>query len=327
MNPPRNLPPFPMGWFAIAFSDEALPGSVLTRRFMGQDVVIFRLASGQASVVDPCCPHLGAHLGHGGKVDGEALRCPFHAFRFGPDGQCLSTIYGSKPPPKAKLRTWPVRELDGLLLVYYDPQGQPPPWEIPAADGDALAPLLRREWVISSHPQETTENSVDMGHFAVVHGYTEVVKLSDLQTEGPLLNIRYAMTRRSGLMGQIRTEFEINAYGLGYSLVNIHVLKLDLTGRLWVLATPEDSETIRLRIAFRAQSTGRLASLYPPLALAPRPLLSRLARNFMFDGMAHDVQQDFAIWDHKCYKQPPALAEGDGPIGRYRLWAKQFYRQ
>jgi len=32
------------------------------------------------------------------------------------------------------------------------------------------------------------------------------------------------------------------------------------------------------------------------------------------------------VWQHKRYVQPPILAEGDGPAGKYRQWARQFYR-
>ena len=35
--------------------------------------------------------------------------------------------------------------------------------------------------------------------------------------------------------------------------------------------------------------------------------------------------QDRAIWENKIWLPVPALAEGDGPIGRYRQWARQFY--
>ena len=39
----------------------------------------------------------------------------------------------------------------------------------------------------------------------------------------------------------------------------------------------------------------------------------------------HDVGQDFAIWEHKRHMHRPALADGDGPIGPYRRWVRQFY--
>ena len=42
--------------------------------------------------------------GHGGTVEGELLRCPFHDFRFDTGGACVSTPYGHAPPSAARLR-------------------------------------------------------------------------------------------------------------------------------------------------------------------------------------------------------------------------------
>lgn len=38
------------------------------------------------------------------------------------------------------------------------------------------------------------------------------------------------------------------------------------------------------------------------------------------------MDQDLPIWRHKRFIERPALAEGDGPLGRYRTWARQFYK-
>ena len=37
------------------------------------------------------------------------------------------------------------------------------------------------------------------------------------------------------------------------------------------------------------------------------------------------LTDDITIWEHKRYKPNPILCDGDGPITRYRKWAKQFY--
>ena len=84
MNAPRPRPRFPLpryptGWFQVAWSDELEPGGVLPPQYFGKDLVLFRAASGAASVLNAHCPHMGAHLGHGGAVEGEGVACPFHA--------------------------------------------------------------------------------------------------------------------------------------------------------------------------------------------------------------------------------------------------------
>src|SRR5688572_18786269 len=92
VDPSANLyAHFPSGWFMLALSSELPIGKVLTKRLAGRDVVLFRTESGRAAAVDPYCPHMGAHFGHGGCVKGETLVCPFHAFRFATDGKCVGT--------------------------------------------------------------------------------------------------------------------------------------------------------------------------------------------------------------------------------------------
>ena len=49
--------------------------------------------------------------------------------------------------------------------------------------------------------------------------------------------------------------------------------------------------------------------------LAPRDLLAACKQ----------IEQDIPIWENKIYVHPPVLVDGDGPIGLFRRWAKQFY--
>ena len=70
----------PSGWFAVASSTELKPGTVLARRYFGQELILYRTASGEARLTEAYCPHLGAHLATG-TVEGENLRCPFHGFQ------------------------------------------------------------------------------------------------------------------------------------------------------------------------------------------------------------------------------------------------------
>ncbi|MFJ3216482.1 Rieske 2Fe-2S domain-containing protein [Kitasatospora sp. NPDC086801] len=82
--------PYPDGWFALAASHELKAGKVLTRRLMGEDVVLYRTASGAMRAVRPYCPHLGAHLGHGATAQGDNLRPD------GPAGRDTRTCEGPR---------------------------------------------------------------------------------------------------------------------------------------------------------------------------------------------------------------------------------------
>ena len=61
---PKQEFPFPMpnGWFCISRSSEIKIGEVKALTFCEKDVVAFRTESGEVSVLDAFCPHLGACL-------------------------------------------------------------------------------------------------------------------------------------------------------------------------------------------------------------------------------------------------------------------------
>jgi len=41
-----RLPPYPNGWYAFGLSSDAARGAVVSRPFMGEDLVVYRTRSG-----------------------------------------------------------------------------------------------------------------------------------------------------------------------------------------------------------------------------------------------------------------------------------------
>src|SRR6185369_2291876 len=68
---------FPYAWYFAAYSSDIGVGDVVTVRWLARDLVIWRGEDGAAHVMDAYCPHMGAHLGYGGRVEGCNLVCPF----------------------------------------------------------------------------------------------------------------------------------------------------------------------------------------------------------------------------------------------------------
>lgn len=313
--------PFPTGWYAVSFSRDLKQGAVQTLTFAGEELVLFRGESGKPGLLHAHCPHMGAHLGQGGRVKGDAIRCPMHGFEFNNEGRCTATGYGTRPPPKCKSQALTVIEQNGIVLAHYDALGRPPEWQPPVVDMTGFGPLRTHVFEnLASHPQETTENSVDIGHLSVVHGYENIRVVTPLSTDGAYLTVRYGFSRRALLPGTppIQAVFTIHAHGLGYSYVDVDVVSLGLRTRHFVLSTPTDGEHINLHIAACVAGGGKL------LSHVPGTLLDRVIGAVMFKGFVGDVTQDVPIWANKRFIHPPALAQGDGPIGRYRSWARQF---
>lgn len=304
----------PAGWYAVASCDELPPGGVLSKRYFGRDLVLFRTSSGEVCLAAAHCPHMGAHLGRG-RVEGERLHCPFHGFQFAANGRCLATPYGGRIPERAQLTTGLVREHAGLFFAWFDSQDGPARWEIPRLDLTGWLPPLIRSYEIASHPQETTENSVDFGHFTHVHGFAKAEIRGAVKTDGPRLSSQYGVDYRLSAIGlpnrALRLEFEVEAWGLGYSLVKLQIPGLGGRLRLFVLPTPIDEEHVELRLSCMSSHSSRLAA--------------RAMRRLVHLGFCREVEEDIPVWTSKAYVDKPALVEQEWPVAEYRRWARQFY--
>ncbi len=295
----------PVGWFALTTGDDLrapVPASLA-----GRELVVWRDSRGIAHAHDAYCPHLGAHIGHGGSVDGDHLVCPFHGFRFGADGACVGSGYGTAGPPGAALGSVPVCEVGGIVFGWH---GGEPTFALPALDATGWTSFGVHAWELPGHPQEVTENSVDVGHFAWVHGYRDLAVEAAWAADGATVRLGYGFTRPWVAGWGSRQHIAITVVGLGYSQVDVTIDHLPLRLRLLVLPTPLSDDRLLLRVALAVRGVGPVDALL-------KPLLLRI--------YAREVEDDFAIWKHKRYVERPMLAKGDGAIGPYRRWVRQFY--
>lgn len=305
---------FPYGWYVIAFSSDVAVGEVRTVHYLGHDIVLFRGTSGVVSALDKTCPHLGAHLG-GGKVDGECLRCPFHNWAYDAHGNCVDVPYAPKIPPKAKVRRWPMVEQDGTVMVWYGPEGSEPTWTPPPLEAGAWTPARTVRWELRSHPQEIAENTVDSAHLRPVHHVTSCNVRSVEQTDHTmrvLLDL-VASGEAIGMPDEINdVELDVTLHGLGQIISRTHVLTAGLRTRQRIHPTPIDGERVAI---FGINSIMEMAD----------PGYTREIDEIFWAAFTLDFPRDFPIWENKAYLERPLLAGGDGPIGIYRKWARQFY--
>jgi len=123
---------------------------------LGQDVVVYRGETGRRARSTRTARTSARHLGHGGEVVGNAVRCPFHAWCWsGDDGRCVEIPYAKKIPPKAAMRAWPCSSKNDLLYVWHHVDGVAPSWEpdrIPEVGARDYHRYDQREWIIKSQP-------------------------------------------------------------------------------------------------------------------------------------------------------------------------------
>lgn len=304
--------PFPNGWFQVAFSEDLAPGAVRPLHAFGRRLVLYRTEGGEARVFDAHCPHLGADLGVGGKVEGDSIRCPFHGWRYGADGACVEVPYAKRIPPAAKLRAWSAREHSGLVTVWHHAEGKEPDHEIPpvAEYGDpGWTPYERRSWRIRTHNHEMGENQVDRAHFRYVHGTLEVPEC-EAEADGPVFRV-YQRSKMQTPRGPVIGKIDITAFGYGVSLVRFSGIVDTL---LIACVTPVDGEHVDVQFVFTVKK------------LANENATKGVGLALIAD-IEKQMREDTPIWEHKVYHERPLLCDGDGPIAQYRRWTRQFYSE
>jgi phenylpropionate dioxygenase-like ring-hydroxylating dioxygenase large terminal subunit len=289
----------------------------------GRELVAFRGWDNTVRVLDAHCPHLGTNLGHGARVVGDKLECPFHGWRIDGQGRCAHIPYASKIPPGARIRSWPARECNGLVMMYHDAEGRAPDWEPPV-----LEEYGSPEWtpfrpgpraVLRTHPQELMENGVDTAHLGFLHRrQVREVSTDSFEVRGPMAIHRAA---------QSYTHPALRALGIslppGTLTLHFHGLGLLVVWVGFRLGVEIDLLTV---LAFRPiddehTDVVTLQSLRAPLGAR----LNRLALGWTIKQTGAALAEDIGILEHKRYLPAPSLCAGDDLIGRFRRWARQFY--
>lgn len=305
----------PNGWFQVLYSDELAPGEVKRLHVLDRELVAFRSRAGRAHVLDAYCPHLGAHLGVGGKVEGESIRCPFHGWRWDGEGRCVEIPYAKRIPAAALAQSFPVCEVDDRVYVWHHAEGESPTWRIPKlpefGSPDWTPRWIRYRWRLRTQPQEIMENAIDWAHFEQVHAMAAPDDRGE-SFEGPLFTWRIDTRYQDSPVAGPTTDLRLRAFNWGLGYCANYYTGAQATLSVTTL-TPVDSDVTELFHGVIGRLDGR----------GEEQAMSELKAQM--DEQAAVVAQDFAIWEHKRYRPRPQLCEGDGPISAFRRWAGQFY--
>jgi phenylpropionate dioxygenase-like ring-hydroxylating dioxygenase large terminal subunit len=310
----------------IGWSAEIPAGTVKPLKYFGKELVAYRTEAGELSVLDAHCPHLGAHIGHGGKVKGDCVECPYHGWGYGPDGINRYIPYEDRPNSTKRLDAWTVVEQHECIYLWHDPAGGPPRWDLPhlftCFDGEIADPgdyyrvypelsvKYEREPV---HPQLPLENTGDTMHFKYVHASTVAPRLLNLETNGTQMWFRSGWPDPKDPTGE-RIALEIQSIHTG---VGNTFSKFDgvTPYRLIFCTTPIDDTTSDLFYSVWWPKGS------DPSDVPPEALRSRIEKQFL-----HSLWEDLEIWRYQVYVENPALAKIDAkPFKTVRTWCTQFY--
>ena len=63
------------------------------------------------------------------------------------------------------------------------------------------------------------------------------------------------------------------------------------------------------------------------LLAAVRHGVRQISVTSAYREVSRQLEQDIPIWENKIHHDRPLLCDGDGPIGIFRRWCKQFYAE
>jgi 3-ketosteroid 9alpha-monooxygenase subunit A len=301
------------GWFQVGWSGQLPPGECLPLRYFGTELVAWRGESGRFLVADAYCPHLGAHLGYGGVVTGECIRCPMHGWEWDESGGNESIPYRSVPDAR-RLRLWDARDVGGILYIWHDAAGRPPLFEPPDVFEVFADGLTSEDFYFGYpigatkieaapvHPQFLIEDRVDRDHFIGVH-----------HSPRPDLDpIRYEEFRMASDLRLAAGACGVDSYNYGLSITCFRYWGAD-DERSVVCATPVDDEvcdvfhTVWISKDFDGDATD-----------AQDP-----AR---FQTVKEHFHNDLRVMSHLRYTE---LVEPIEPnelnLARLREWTRRFY--
>lgn len=170
-----DVSPFAEGWYVIEFSKKIRTDRLISKKFLGEEVVIYRDSqSGNVIVVQAHCPHMGAHFDsyqNGGCVKDGVLTCPYHLLKYDADGKCQGAKENNH---RAHLKKFHTMEHNGFVLAYFqhDNDKTPPPvnLDIPDIDPAEFAFMSHTLGKFDGDPMVPLMANADMNHFFSVHG-------------------------------------------------------------------------------------------------------------------------------------------------------------
>ena len=322
-------------WHPIAAVSE-MDGRWTKRvRLLGEDLVLFKDRKGRFGLITEQCPHRRASLAYGIPTD-DGIRCPYHGWAFGHEGQCLEQPNEpAKSSFKNKVKTpaYAIEEMGGVFWAYMGPAESKP--LVPRIDGFVAKGTVRMlgRAVVPCNWLQIMENSLDPVHTEWLHGHTyEFVKEQQGQGHKVAISARHekiafrefehGITKHRLLAGHSEEDDD---WKVGHPVVFPNILSVgngDETSRYYafqIRVPADDTHTLHLWYTAYVPPKGEkvAAELLDKVHVYDVPLKGADGEYIMdnIDG------QDMAVW---CTQGPiadrtkEALGASDNGIALYR---------
>lgn len=161
----RRVGADPDHWYPLAWSSELKPGKALAVAFAGEPIVLVRPKDGPVFALANRCAHRQVPLSQG-VVEGCTLRCGYHGWAYDQAGRCTDVPYLGKGKLPNGVRSYPCREVNGLVLVFPGDPALAEKTSLPTlgSSSDPAYKTRRFGREIACHYSFMHENLMDMNH-------------------------------------------------------------------------------------------------------------------------------------------------------------------
>lgn len=156
-------------WYVAGFASE-ISRDIISRRFLGVDVALYRTLAGEPVAVRNRCPHRSFPLAKG-RLDGDVLVCGYHGMQFDPSGRCVNMPSMPIVPANANVRTFPVAERGPIVWIWMGNPDLADESLIPNTEwlADPAWKSVRGTFPLNSDYVSMHENLLDQTHFPFLH--------------------------------------------------------------------------------------------------------------------------------------------------------------
>ncbi len=195
-------------WHPIAAEDQVPVGARRAVTLLGEELVLYRLPSGEYGLVERHCPHRRADFVNGYVEDG-GIRCSYHGWKFAADGRCVDQPFeeasgATRFRDRVCAVSYRAAGRFGLVWAYLGPDPAPliPSWE-PFLAENCFAQIMFHE--VPCNWLQCQENSIDPVHFEWLHANWRPGQSNDVEAYGP---------------AHIRLGFDEWEYGFAYRRIH-----------------------------------------------------------------------------------------------------------
>ena len=199
----RRVGAHPDYWYPVALSRNVPRGGVFAAVFAGERIALYRGLSGDVHALEDRCAHRQVPLSMG-VVEGETLRCCYHAWAYRGDGRISRIPYlskGDRLPPRG-VRGYPVREAYGMVFVFPGDPERAAVTGLPelTAFGSSGHKTMTFSRTVRCHYSFMHENLLDMNHQFLHRGVVGRLhpKLLDHRAGPASVEARYLFTHGGG---------------------------------------------------------------------------------------------------------------------------------